>query len=92
MRDYLAENAVYLVGVREYAAATVFGGDAPHGAADVPVNLVVANLVEPVGEFDKFHRFFAQNLRNHGYGIAVGLGQHVVDLIPCFGQIAMGKG
>ena len=56
---HLIEYAAYLVGVGEDAAAAVFGGDAAHGAADVPVYFGVAHVVEAVGEVGKLKGFFA---------------------------------
>ena len=42
---HLFQYAAYLIGVGEYAAAAMLGGDAAHRAADVPVHLVVADFV-----------------------------------------------
>ena len=74
MRDYLAEDVVHLVGIGEDAAATMFGGDSAHGTANVPVDFVIAYIVETVGELNELNRLFTQNLGDDGDRVVIGLG------------------
>ena len=85
----MVEDVAYLVGVGEDAASAVLGGHAPHGTADIPVHLLVAYLVEPVGEGDELFGLLAQNLGDDGNGTPVGLREDIVDLFPCTGEVAM---
>ena len=87
----LAENIVYFVGIGENAAATVFGSNTPHGAAYIPVNFIVANVVEAVSKFSEFYRLFAQYLWDYGDGDAVGFRQHIVYFFPSFSKIAVSE-
>ena len=90
--DDAVEDGTHFVGVREDAAAAVLCRHPAHGAADIPVYLVVADVVEAVGESDKFVGLFTQYLGDNGDGIEVGLGQNIVDFFPCIGQVTVGEG
>ncbi len=90
--DNAVEDGTHFVGVGEDAAAAMLCRHPAHGAADIPVYLVVADVVEAVGKSDKFVGLFTQYLGDDRDGIAVGLGQDVVDFFPCIGQVTVGEG
>ncbi len=90
--DNAVEDGTHFVGVGEDAAAAVLCRHPAHGAADIPVYLVVADVVEAVGESDEFVGLFAQYLGDDGDGIEIGFGQDVVDFFPCIGQVTVGEG
>ena len=92
LRQHLVEDGSDFVGEGEDAAAAMLGSDAAHGAADIPVDLGVAHIEEPVGETYEFEGLLTQYLGDDGYGVDVVLRNDVVDFLPCVGQIAMGEG
>ena len=74
MGQYLAENVVYLVGVGEDTAASMFGGDSAHRTADVPVYFFITYIVETVGKFNELNWLFAQNLGDDRNGVTSEFG------------------
>ena len=89
--NHTLKHLVHLVGVRKDARTAVLASHTAHGAADIPIDLGIAQFEEPIGQLNKLGNLVSKNLRNNGNGTHVGLGKNVGNLLQCIFEIAMSE-